>query len=115
MPSVPQRASDHQRGTGNPSNRALDSPGRSPKAYQAMNSGISTRGTRSPSRGNTRVLHEEDDRTQTQAKGPSDAPSTTDHEARAPDSTDFADSQRDRAQNPFNTTRTCNKLPDVYM
>ncbi|MDH3426470.1 MAG: hypothetical protein OEM22_07355, partial [Acidimicrobiia bacterium] len=29
--------------------------------------------------------------------------------------TDIAGPQRDRAQNPVNTTRTCNKLPDVYM
>ena len=38
----------------------------------------------------------------------------TDHETRRPNQ-GIACQQRDRAQNPVNTTRTCNKLPDVYM
>lgn len=47
-------------------------------------------------------------------KGPSHAKPTTDHETRRPDP-GIARSQRDRAQNPVNTTRTCNKLLGVYM
>jgi len=43
----------------------------------------------------------------------SDAPSTIDPPAQAPDWTDIASPQRDRAQNPVNTTRTCNKLRPV--
>ena len=45
-------------------------------------------------------------------KGPSHATPTTDHETRRPDP-GIARSQRDRAQNPVNTTRTCNKLQSV--
>ena len=47
-------------------------------------------------------------------KGPSHARCRTDHETKEPDP-GIACPQRDRAQNPVNTTRTCNKLPHVYM
>jgi hypothetical protein len=46
-------------------------------------------------------------------KGPSDAGRRTDYETRG-SGPGIACPQRDRAQNPVNTTRTCNKLPDVY-
>lgn len=46
-------------------------------------------------------------------KGPSHARRTTDYETRRPDP-GIARPQRDRAENPVNTTRTCNKLPSVY-
>jgi len=46
-------------------------------------------------------------------KEPSYATPTTDHETRRP-GPGIARSQRDRAQNPVNTTRTCNKLRQVY-
>jgi hypothetical protein len=52
-------------------------------------------------------------RVQGTTKGPSDATTTTDPAEPAPSKTDIAGPQRDRAQNPVNTTRTCNKLRSV--
>ncbi len=51
----------------------------------------------------------------TPEEGPSDEPSTTNPASPAPTNACVAGRQRDRAQNPVNTTRTRNKLPDVYM
>ena len=80
--------------------------------------GAPRRWTRMATSTSTRALSEESQFARNHSepkprKGLSHAKRRTDHETRGPDG-GIACSQRDRAQNPVNTTRTCNKLRPVY-
>lgn len=94
-------------------------PGRMPGGPPWLTAGEIRQGTQMPTSTITRAPSEEsqfrcrNDQNENQERT-IHARRRTDYEARGPDP-GIACSQRDRAQNPVNTTRTCNKLPDVYV
>ena len=77
--------------------------------------GSQTRGSQRPSeKAAISAAREKPTATQPQRRGRSDATTTTDHAAPS-DPRDVAGPDRVSRQEPSNDTRTCNKLPDVYM